>query len=121
MASTRVETTLPVPLEHQFTELANELSVTKSELVKEAISLLITAFSGARRGQRVAMIDATSREVVTEVVTPLLTQLEWTAGRDRVALSQREAAKVDELLANPPAPTPALRKAVARQRPPRVK
>lgn len=121
MASIRVEATLPEPRGLQLTELATELNVTKSDLVQEAISLLMTALSGARRGQRVAMIDAASREVVTEVLTPLLTQIEWTVGREKITLSQREAARVDELLSKPPAPTPALRKAMARHKAAQVK
>ncbi len=115
-ASMRVEATLPEPRGLQLAELADELNVTKSDLVQEAISLLMTALSGARRGQRVAMIDAASREVVTEVVTPLLAQIEWSAGREKITLSEREAAKVDEPLSNPPQATPALRKAMARRR-----
>jgi uncharacterized protein (DUF1778 family) len=121
MASIRVEATLPEPRGLQLAELADELNVTKSDLVQEAVSLLITALSGARRGQRVAMIDAASREVVTEVTTPLLTQIEWTVRREKIILSRREAAKVDELLSNPPEPTPALRKAMARRKATQVK
>lgn len=117
----RVEATLPEPRGLQLTELANELSVSKSALIEEAVSLLLVALTAARRGQRVAMIDAASQKVVAEVATPLLTQIEWTAGREKITLSRREAAKADELLADPPEPTQALRKAMARRRTPSVK
>lgn len=117
----RIEATLPDPRGLQLAELADELKMSKSELVQEAISLLMMALSGARRGQRVAMIDAASQRVVAEVTTPLLTQIEWTAGREKMTLSRREAAKVDALVAEPPAPTRALRKAMRRRQGPNVK
>lgn len=117
----RIEATLPESRGLQLNEVATELNVTKSALVEEALSLLLTALTGVRRGQRVAMIDAASQKVVVEVVTPLLTQIEWTAGREKITLSRREAEKVGALLADPPAPTAALRKAMAGGRTSKVK
>jgi hypothetical protein len=116
----RIEATLPEPRALQLKELANEFNVSKSAILDEALSLLMTALMGARSGRRVALIDA-SQKVVSEVATPLLTQLEWTASRTKIVLSQREAEKVDALLADPPEPTPALRKAMAHHRSKKVK
>jgi hypothetical protein len=67
------------------------------------------------------MIDAASQKVVAEVATPLLNQIEWTAGREKITLSRREEAKVDALLAELPVPSQALRKAMRRRQTPKVK
>lgn len=117
----RVEATIGDVRGAQLSELADELGVPKSALVEEALSLLLTALMGTRRGQRVAMIDAASHKVVAELATPLLTQIEWTASREKIALSRKEAAGMDALLSHPPAPTAALRNAMSRRRTPKVK
>jgi hypothetical protein len=112
----RLEATIPDPRYAQLAELSEELNVSKSTLIDEALSLLMTGLMEARHGRRFAIIDAESQSVVTQVATPLLTQAAWVAHREKIELSRKEAQKVDELLAKPPKPTAALRKAVAQRR-----
>lgn len=114
---TRLEATLPDPRGAQVVELANSLKVSRSAFVEEALSLLVMAIMEARHGRRVAIVDTASQRVVSQLTTPLLMQVEWgTQPREKIALTRREAKKVDELLANPPSPGPALRRAMSRRR-----
>lgn len=115
----RVEATISEPLYAQLVEVAERLHVTKSAILDEALALFLTGLTEARHGRRVAIIDPRApadRAVVSQVATPLLSQAEWVSHRANITLSRNAAEKVDELLAHPPQPTPALRKAVARRK-----
>jgi len=112
----RLETTLPDPRAAQLAKLADELHVSKSTLIDEALSLLFTGLIESRRGRRLAIIDAETQRVVSQVSTPSLSQLEWTAHPEEVRLTPKALSRVAELIADPPPPTPALRRAMARLR-----
>ena len=109
----RLETTLPDPRAAQLAKLAAELHVSKSALIDEALSLLFTGLIEARKGHRLAIIDARTQRVISQVATPSLSQLEWTTYRETIELSAAALAQIAELNANPPPATPALRKAMA--------
>jgi len=111
----RLEATIPDTRYAQLSELADELQVPKSTLVEEALSVLLTGLIEARHGRRFAIIDPATQRVISQVATPLLMQLEWATHREKVSLSRTEAGKLEDLLENPPAPTPRLRKAMARR------
>lgn len=112
----RLETTLPDPRAAQLAKLADELHVSKSALIDEALSLLFTGLIEARKGHRLAIIDARTQRVISQVATPSLSQLEWTTYSEEIVLTPKALSRVAELIANPPPPTPALRKAMARVR-----
>ena len=112
----RIEATIPDPRGEQLQQLADELKVSRSQLVEEALALFLTAATEARGGRRVAIIEAESRAQVREVVSPSLSQLEWAAHVEKIALSRRGVRRVAELIGRPPTPTPALRRALSRRR-----
>jgi len=115
----RLEATIPDPRAAQLAELAKELKVSKSTLIEEALSLLFTGLVEARHGRRFAIIEAESQRIVSQVATPLLSQIEWTAHREQVSLSAEGQAKLEQTVARPPKPTAALRRAMTqRQRQP---
>lgn len=106
----RIEATLPDGRGQQLDAAARELGLSRSELISEAVSILLTALHECRRGFRLALVNAAERKVVRELVTPALAQVEWQAHRGKVTLPN--GAK----LAADPEPTPALRKLTARRR-----
>ncbi|MGB8931818.1 MAG: hypothetical protein WCC48_11280 [Anaeromyxobacteraceae bacterium] len=112
----RIETTLPDPRAAQLAELAEELNVSKSALIDEALALLFTGLIEARKGHRLAIIDAETQRVISQVATPSLSQLEWTNHVESIELTPAALARIAELNENPPPPTPALRNAMARRR-----
>ena len=112
----RLETTISHFRHEQLSTLAAELNVSKSDIVDEALSLLATGILEARVGRRFAIVDPDTKEIVCHVHSPLIAQAEWIAHRERLTLSHREAEAVDTLLANPPKPSPALRKAMSARR-----
>jgi hypothetical protein len=107
---------LPDPRAAQLAKLADELHVSKSALIDEALSLLFTGLIEARKGHRFAIIDAKTQRVISQVATPSLSQLEWTTYSETIELSPAALSQIAELNANPPPPTPALRRAMARHR-----
>jgi hypothetical protein len=115
----RIETTLPDPRARQLAEVADELHMSKSAVIEEALVLLFTSLFEARRGRRVAIIDAESQRVISQLATPALSQVEWTAYRERVTVGEAAFSMAAEAVANPPPATPALRKAMRRARRPR--
>ena len=113
----RLEATIADPRGEQLSQLAEQLRVSKSQLVEEALAVFLKAVLEAKRGLRLAIIDPTSRQAVCEVASPSLTQLEWTAHQASIAVTPEALDQVAKLVDKPPAPTAKLRRAVARQRP----
>lgn len=115
----RIETTLPDPRARQLAELADELHMSKSAVIEEALALLFTGLVEARRGRRVAIIDAESQRVISQLATPALSQVEWASRREPVTVSEGGLLRVAEAVASPPKATTALRKAMRPARQPR--
>ena len=94
-------------------ELADELGITKSQLMDEALSLFLKAVVETRQGRKLALIrsDTPPIEGSCELSTPSLALLEWTAHRQVIELSNDEFGRLVELHKNPPKPTAALKRA----------
>jgi len=112
----RIEATLPAPRAQQLADLADELQTSKSAIIEEALALLFTSLLEARRGRRVAIIDAETQRVVSQLATPVLSQLEWASHRERLTIGTPGLLLAAEAVADPPRPTPALRKAMRKAR-----
>jgi len=112
--STRLEATLPAPRVLQLQQLATELHMSKSDLVAEAVTILLEAAQESRRGHRLAFVDA-ARGNVRELALPSLSQLAWTAHEANADLTPAARKRARKVLAKPAAPTAALRKAFARR------
>ncbi len=105
----RVEASVPDFRGRQLAEVADQLGLSKSQLIDEALSVYLTALMEARRGLRMALIEPGTQKAVRELVTPALSQLEWAAHREAVLLSKDEFDRVVALLDNPPAAPDALK------------
>jgi len=112
----RLEATITDIRAAQLDEVVEELKTTKSQVIEEALALFLKAFMETKRGRRVAIIEPESRQAVTEMVSPSLTQLEWTAHKERIVLHDKGMAKVAHLVAHPPEPNAALRKVLAKRK-----
>jgi len=112
--SARIEATIPDQRAHQMRELEQELGLSKSQLVDEALALFAKAVSETRRGKRVGFVGNDQR--VTEFSSPALGLLEWAVQRKSIKLLPEAFAKVEALNRKPPAPTSALKKAMSRRR-----
>lgn len=111
----RIEATIPEQRAAQVRALEEELGVTKSQLIDEALALFAKAVSETRRGRRVGFVGGDAR--VVEFTSPVLNLVEWALEPEPITLSVGDFARVGELNAAPPQPAPALKKAVARRRP----
>jgi len=109
----RLEATISDPWAEALQKLANEMKISKSQIIEEALALFHKAILETRKGRRMAVIDPATQKPVCEVSSPSLTQIEWTSHWETITLTDEEASRVDELLANPPEPTEALRKIMA--------
>lgn len=104
----RVEATVPDSRGEVLAELAKELGASRSQLVDEALTLFFRAIMEVRRGRR--LVSRGGDDPDCELVTPTLTQLEWTAQRTALTLPTAEFERLAELLRSPPEPTAALKR-----------
>ena len=112
----RIEATLPDTRRAQLDALEAELHLSKSQVIDEALSLFVKAVLEAKRGNRLGIIEGSSGRTLIELVSPSLSHLEWARQPRPVKVSRAAAAKMAELSARPAAPTPALKRAMARHR-----
>jgi uncharacterized protein DUF1778 len=110
----RLEATVPDARMEQVSHLEEELGLSKSQIVDEALSLFFKTVMELKQGWRIAFLDANSQRV-REFTSPALTQVEWATQRERIVLSDADFERTQKLLEHPPGPTPALKAAVARR------
>jgi len=108
----RIEATLPDSRGTAALELAEELGLTRSQLVDEALALFMKAVLEVKRGRRVMTIDPSSNAPECELATPTLTTLEW-ANSPSVKVSPEALGKMTQLIERPPAPSQFLKDAGA--------
>ncbi|MBE2251180.1 MAG: ribbon-helix-helix protein, CopG family [Myxococcus sp.] len=109
----RIEATLPDSRGAAVNELADELGLSRSQLVDEALALFLKVVLEVRRGRRVLTVDPARRAPDCELMTPTLTNLEWAATSVELKVSAQEFAAMEGLTREPPEPTAELRKAAA--------
>lgn len=110
----RLEATVPEARLEQVNHLEEELGMSKSQIIDEALSLFFKTVMELKQGWRIAFLDANSQRV-REFTSPALTQVEWATRRERIVLPDADFDRAQKLLENPPGPTPALKEAVARR------
>jgi hypothetical protein len=108
----RLEATIPAPRALQLQQLATELNISKSDLVAEALTILLAAATECRHGRRLAFVDV-ARKAVRELAIPSLSQLEWTANHQERTLSEPGQRRAHKVLKTKARPKTALRKAFA--------
>jgi len=110
----RLEATVPDSRGSAVVELAEELGLSRSQLVDEALALFLKAVIEVRRGRRLVTIDPASSAPACELATPTLSALEWAQHRQKTRLSAKSLAKMSALAESPPEPGARLRRAARR-------
>lgn len=112
-----LEATTPENREQAVLDLAEELGLTRNQLIDEALGLFLKAVREVQRGRRVVTVSASqpsADEPLCELATPTLAALEWASNPERINLSATEFAKLQELVSSPPAATERLKAAMKR-------
>ena len=110
----RVEATIPESRGSAIVDLAEELGLTRSQIVDEALALFLKAVLEVRRGRRLVMVGPGPSESPCEIATPTLSALEWAAHPQRVELPVESVARMHEMISKPPKANARLRTAVRR-------
>jgi hypothetical protein len=72
----RLEATVPDHRGAAVLELAQELGLSRSQIIDEALALFMKAVTEVRRGRRLVTLDPRSSQPVCELATPTLSALE---------------------------------------------
>jgi hypothetical protein len=110
----RLEATVPDTRGSAVVQLADELGLSRSQLIDEALALFLKAVLEVRRGRRLVTIDPNSSQPACEIATPTLAALEWAQRSETLELPAAALAKMQALAEAPPAPSPRLRAAAKR-------
>lgn len=112
----RLEATIPESRGSAVVKLAEELGLSRSQIVDEALSLFMKAVLEIRRGRRLVTLDVGSSQPACEIATPTLSALEWALSSEKLDLPPEALAKMNELAEAAPRPSPRLRAAAKRAR-----
>jgi hypothetical protein len=112
----RLEATVPESRGTAIAQLAQEMGLSRSQIVDEALALFFKAVLEIRRGRRLVMLDPQSAQPACEFATPTLLALEWALNPMSLALPETAVAKLKELASAEKEPSPQLREAVKRHR-----
>lgn len=107
----RFEATIPDSRANAAVQLADELGLSRSQLIDEALALFLKAVVEVRRGRRLVTLDPSSAHPACELATPTLSALEWAQKPEKLELSATAVAKVQSLVDAAPAPGHRLRAA----------
>lgn len=112
----RLEATVPDNRGSAIVQLAEELGLSRSQIIDEALALFLKAVIEVRRGRRLVTLDPRSSQPACEIATPTLAALEWAQTPDKLELPPAALAKIKGLIEAPPAPSSRLRAAAKRRR-----
>jgi hypothetical protein len=107
----RLEATVPDSRGSAVLELAEQLGLSRSQIVDEAISLFLKAVLEIRQGRRLVTQDPRGSQAVCELTTPTLTTLEWALSSEKLDLPQSAILKIQDLVEAPSTPSDRLRAA----------
>ena len=110
----RLEATVPDSRGAAAVQLADELGLSRSQLIDEALALFMKAALEVRRGRRLVTLDREGTQPACELATPTLSALEWAMRPESIALPAAAVAKIQELVAAPAQPSARLRAAAKR-------
>jgi hypothetical protein len=111
----RLEATVPEIRGAAVVKLANELGLTKSQLIDEALTLFMTAVMEVRRGRRLMTMEHGASQPACEIVTPSLSMMEWALQPAQVSLSTTAVEKIAGLAKTAPKAGARLRAAAKRR------
>lgn len=112
----RLEATVPDSRGEAVLQLAEELGLSRSQLIDEALALFLKAVIEVRRGRRLVTLDPSSAHPAAEIATPTLTALEWAARPQKLELPKAALAKIEDEIERPRAPSARLANAAKRRR-----
>jgi hypothetical protein len=110
----RLEATVPDNRGSAVLQLAEELGLSRSQLIDEALALFLKAVLEVRRGRRLVTLDPSSSSPACEMATPTLSALEWAIATEKLTLPPKAIAKMKALTNAAPAPSTRLRAAAKR-------
>lgn len=112
----RLEATVPDSRGSALQELADQLGLSRSQIIDEALSLFLKAVGEIRRGRRLVTQDPRDQQAVCELMTPTLAALEWALSSGKLELPDAALAKMREMVDAPAEPSARLRAAAKRRR-----
>ena len=110
----RIEATVPDSRGAALKELADELGLSKSQIIDEALSLFLKVVLEARKGRQVVSVGSAD-DLPCEIATPSLTQVEWMYARQALTVPRAAVERMADLIESPPAPNAALRAALTQE------
>ena len=110
----RLEATIPDSRGSAVLQLAEELGLSRSQLIDEALSLFLKAVLEIRRGHRLVTLDPRTSQPACELATPTLSALEWAIKPSRLDLSAAAISKLQAHTETPARPSARLRAAARR-------
>ena len=96
----RVEATLPESRGLALAQLADELGLSRSQIVDEAVGLFLKAVLEARRGHR--LVTIAGDQPACELSTPTLAAIEWAAQARPLVLPEATVERIADLVEAPP-------------------
>ena len=111
----RLEATVPDSRGNAVLELADELGLSRSQLIDEALTLFLKAVLEVRRGRRLVIVDPRSAQPACEIATPTLAALEWAQNSQKLELPADAVEKMRALTKAAPKPGTRLKKAAKRR------
>ncbi|MBM4378000.1 MAG: hypothetical protein FJ086_01640 [Deltaproteobacteria bacterium] len=111
----RLEATVPDNRGAAAVQLADELGLSRSQLIDEALALFMKVVLEVRRGRRLATLEPGASSPACEIATPTLAALEWAQNPTALRLPPDARAKLAALNELPPEPSPRLRAAAKRR------
>ena len=90
----RLEATVPDSHGTAAIELAEELGLSRSQLIDEALTLFLKAVLEVRRGRRLVTVTPGSEEPACDMATPTLAALVWAQKPEKLLLSAKSAARM---------------------------
>ena len=112
----RLEATAPDSRGSAVQELAEQLGMSRSQVIDEALSLFLKAVLEVRQGRRLVTEDPSGSLAPCALTTPTLTMLEWALASEKLALPTAALVKMQEMVEAPAAPSARLRAAAKRHR-----
>lgn len=111
----RLEATIPDSRGSAVQELADQLGLSRSQIIDEALSLFLKAVLEIRQGRRLVTQDPRNSQALCELTTPTLTTLEWAMSSEKLELPDVALAKMQALVDAPAKPSERLRAAARRR------
>ena len=111
----RLEATVPDSRGAAVLELAEQLGLSRSQIIDEALALFLKAVLEVRQGRRLVTQDPEGSQAICELTTPTLTTLEWALSSATLQLPGSALARMQELVDGEAKPSERLRAAASRR------